>query len=242
MSKVVLIGSASELGNATALEFINKYPEKYKSLFRVGRSKISSEFVWTNPRDVSTCVLSDLGSLKFGKNDMVIIALGYLSEGLFEDNFSSLKLDEIYQSIEITGMVSSMVVIKVIEMLERVGGGDLVVFSSVAAQPILKANLFYGSSKNFLENIIEGLRKDAKKRNIRISIVRPGFVETKLNKDRSKTSFSTTVDKVATEVVRKFPQRIIYVPSIFRLIGFMLSGSSLLRFIANRKIVRSYTR
>jgi decaprenylphospho-beta-D-erythro-pentofuranosid-2-ulose 2-reductase len=242
MSQVVLIGSASELGNATALEFINKHPEKYQSLFRVGRSKISSEYVWTNPDDVSKCIISDLGSLTFGKNDMVIVALGYLSEGLLENNFNSLKLDEIYQSIEITGMVSSLVVIKVIEMLELVGGGDLVVFSSVAAQPILKANLFYGASKNFLENIIEGLRKDAKKKNVRISIVRPGFVETKLNKDRAKTSFSTTVDKVATAVVQKFPQKIIYVPHIFRLIGFILSRSRLLRLIANRKIIRSYTR
>ena len=148
MPKVVLIGSTSELGNATALEFTSKFPERYLSVFRVGRSSISSDFVWTKPDDVYSCVVSDLDSLDLKRNDLVIIALGYLSNGLLDSNLESLDLAEIVKTIEITGVVSSTVMIKITKLLSKVGGGDIIVFSSVAASPVLEANLFYGASYN----------------------------------------------------------------------------------------------
>jgi short-subunit dehydrogenase len=242
MGKVILIGSTSELGNAAALEFIKMYPDQYLSLFRVGRSIINSDLVWTNPNNVSSCVLTDLDSLEIERNDLVIIALGYLSKGLMDPNLGNLNLEEIHQSIEITGSVSAMAVIKVTSMLAIAGGGKVVVFSSVSASPILKASLFYGASKNFLEKIIEGLRPVALENNVHIAVIRPGFVATKLNEGRNKTLFSTTTAKVAREVVRRFPQKIIYVPSIFRIIELGLIRIKFLRKIANRKIEKSYSR
>ena len=240
MPKVVLIGSTSELGNATALEFAGKFPERYQSVFRVGRSSSSADFVWTKPDDVYSCVISDLDSLDLERNDLVIIALGYLSNGLLDSNLESLDLAEIVKTIEITGAVSSIVMIKTTKILSKVGGGDLIVFSSVAASPVLKANLFYGASKNFLEKITAGLRTAAAKNNVRISIIRPGFVETKLNEHRKKTSFSTTTDQVAKDIVRKFPKQNIYTPTIFRIIEFALVRSRFLRLMANRRIVNSF--
>jgi decaprenylphospho-beta-D-erythro-pentofuranosid-2-ulose 2-reductase len=130
--------------------------------------------------------------------------------------------------------------IKTTKILSKVGGGDLIVFSSVAASPVLKANLFYGASKNFLEKITAGLRTAAAKNNVRISIIRPGFVETKLNEHRKKTSFSTTTDQVAKDIVRKFPKQNIYTPTIFRIIEFALVRSRFLRLMANRRIVNSF--
>jgi decaprenylphospho-beta-D-erythro-pentofuranosid-2-ulose 2-reductase len=240
MPKVVLIGSTSELGNATALEFTSKFPERYLSVFRVGRSSISSDLVWTKPDDVYSCVISDLDSLDLKRNDLVIIALGYLSNGLLDSNLESLDLAEIVKTIEITGVVSSIVMTKITKLLSKVGGGDIIVFSSVAASPVLKANLFYGASKNFLEKITAGLRTAAAKNNVRISIIRPGFVETKLNEHRKKTSFSATTDQVAKDIVRKFPKQNIYTPTVFRIIEFALVRSRFLRFMANRRIINSF--
>jgi short-subunit dehydrogenase len=222
------------------MEFIKVFPDKYQGLFKVGRSAASSDFVWTNPNDISKCITSDLASLDISKNDLVIIALGYLSRGLIDSKLGELNLEEINKSMEITGIVSSIAVIQIVKLLSLAGGGDIVVFSSVAASPVLKANLFYGASKNFLEKIVEGLKSDAKKNNVQISIICPGFVETKLNKNRKKTSFSTTTNEVAKMIVHKFPKEKIYIPSVFQIIELGLKISKILRFIANKKIIKSY--
>lgn len=240
MAKIVLIGSTSELGNATADKFLRKFPSHFTSILRIGRESGFSDITWQSRTYESNSVITAINAAKIDKGDLIILAVGCLCEGVTFSNYQTLDLNKIVECIEITGAMSALLLVSSIKSLSTAGGGSIVLFSSVASSPVLSSNLFYGSSKMYLEMIAQGFEPYLEKMNIRMSIVKPGFVSTKLNSHRTPTKFSTTTDKVANKIVRKFPNRVIYIPTFFRVITFFLNKSNLLRKIANATLEKSF--
>lgn len=239
MAKIILIGATSELGNATANKFLETSPAMYTHLLRVGREIESSDITWKNCGDLTETVESTISAASIGKGDLIILALGSLCEGITTKNIYALNVTNLGKSMEVTGLMSCIAFLSCIKALAVEGGGGVIVFSSVASNPVLTTNLFYGASKKYLEIIVMGVRSYTRLANVKVSLVRPGFVATKMNSNRKATPFSSSCENVANIIFKKFPSGIITIPAIFILISFLLEKSRFLRRIANKKIERS---
>jgi decaprenylphospho-beta-D-erythro-pentofuranosid-2-ulose 2-reductase len=85
--------------------------------------------------------------------------------------------------------------------LRQQGHGTLVVLSSVAGERARRANFVYGSSKAGLDAFFQGLGDSLVGTGVRVLIVRPGFVTTKMTDGMEKAPLSTSADEVAKVIV-----------------------------------------
>ena len=107
--------------------------------------------------------------------------------------------------------------------LRAQGHGTLVVLSSVAAERARRANFVYGSSKAGLDAFCQGLGDSLVGTGVRVVVVRPGFVHTKMTAGHKPAPLSTTPDAVADVVVRGLEKgaETIWAPPPLR---FVMSG------------------
>ena len=101
--------------------------------------------------------------------------------------------------INFGGLVSACLVVA--DRLEKQGYGTLVLMSSVAGLRARKDNFVYGSTKAGLDAFAQGLGDSLHGRGVRVVVVRPGFVRTKMTEGMDAAPFSTTPDKVAELIV-----------------------------------------
>ena len=97
------------------------------------------------------------------------------------------------------------------------GHGTIVVLSSVAGLRTRRSNYLYGASKAGLDAFAQGLADALMGTSVRVHIVRPGFVKTKMTEGLPPAPFSTTADAVAGAVVALMGSdrsRIVHVPSV----------------------------
>ncbi|MEO7837110.1 MAG: SDR family NAD(P)-dependent oxidoreductase, partial [Acidimicrobiales bacterium] len=86
--------------------------------------------------------------------------------------------------------------------LRQQGHGTLVVLSSVAGERARRANFVYGSSKAGLDSFFQGLGDSLVGSGVRVLVVRPGFVVTKMTAGLPPAPFSTTPNAVAAVIVK----------------------------------------
>jgi decaprenylphospho-beta-D-erythro-pentofuranosid-2-ulose 2-reductase len=86
--------------------------------------------------------------------------------------------------------------------MQEAGGGSIVVLSSVAAERPRRANAVYGSSKAALDALAQALGDDLADSNVRVLVVRPGFVRTRMTRGLEPAPLSTTPEAVANVVVQ----------------------------------------
>lgn len=76
----------------------------------------------------------------------------------------------------------------------------LIVLSSVAAERPRRGNAVYGASKAALDSLAQALGDDLREQNVRILVVRPGFVHTRMTEGLAPAPLSTTPEAVARVV------------------------------------------
>ena len=105
------------------------------------------------------------------------------------------------------------------EMRER-GEGTLVVLSTVAVERPRASNAIYGAAKAGLDALAQGLADASASSGVRVLVVRPGFVKTRMTAGLSPAPFATTPETVAEATVRALAGRAhtIWVPARLRLI------------------------
>jgi decaprenylphospho-beta-D-erythro-pentofuranosid-2-ulose 2-reductase len=84
--------------------------------------------------------------------------------------------------------------------LRAQGHGTIVVFSSVAGERVRKANFTYGSSKAGLDAFAQGLGDSLFGSGVRVLVVRPGWVATRMTEGMDPAPFATTPEAVADAV------------------------------------------
>lgn len=95
------------------------------------------------------------------------------------------------------------------------GGGTVVVLSSVAAARARRSNFVYGASKAAIDAFAQGLGDGLVERGVRVHVVRPGFVVSKMTAGLDPAPFATTPAEVAEAVARVVGSRrsrIVWVP------------------------------
>jgi decaprenylphospho-beta-D-erythro-pentofuranosid-2-ulose 2-reductase len=134
---------------------------------------------------------------ELGGADIVILAVGVLGErgGLPDDTAGALKV------LQVNLMVAGSLLIHSVRRLREQGGGTLVVLSSVAAERPRRANAVYGASKAGLDALAQGLGDALHDDGVRILVVRPGFVHTRMTRGLQPAPLSTTPQALARVVV-----------------------------------------
>lgn len=154
-----------------------------------------------------------------GDVDLVIIAYATLG------NENAQLSPELYAEVLYTNFYSQALVLNQInaKMVSQ-GHGQILQISSVAGIRPRKVNFVYGASKFGVDFIAQGLQKMNVDKNVFISILRPGFVHTKMTRNISPTPFALlkdTVGKLAAKGLIK-KKRIIYAPKELLSVMFVL--------------------
>ena len=235
MPKVILIGGSSEIGLAIVKQIRFHKPTEYRRQILVSTTLNGPECIPWEPRTARD-VEQALTKIKFEVGDVVIIAVGKLGGvGIAHQ----IDLSEIESTVKVNLEIPLYALLHSYKHLQACGGGQIVVLSSMAAFPTLPPNLFYGAMKSSLDLIARSLQESEKNTKVKISIVRSGFVPTKLNLGRTATPFALRADVVAKIVYKKLEKKIIWTPWFLVIISKVLSTSRLLRKIASKKIQSS---
>jgi decaprenylphospho-beta-D-erythro-pentofuranosid-2-ulose 2-reductase len=104
------------------------------------------------------------------------------------------------------------------------GHGIIVALSSVAGERARSSNFVYGSSKAGLDAFFQGLGDSLVGTGVRVLIVRPGFVHTKMTAGLPSVPLSTTPEEVAAVIVRGIETgaEVAWAPRPLRLVMFVL--------------------
>lgn len=94
------------------------------------------------------------------------------------------------------------VLVPVAERMRAQGHGAIVVLSSVAGERARKANYVYGASKAGLDAFAQGLGDDLAPEGIRVMVVRPGFVKTKMTAHLAGPPLAVTPEQVAAAIAK----------------------------------------
>lgn len=152
--------------------------------------------------------------------DLVIVAAGMLGDQALDERDASAVGKVI--TTNFTGPAAAMTA--VVEKMKKQGGGSILVLSSVAGAKVRRSNFIYGSSKAGLDSFALGFSDALWDTPIDVTVVRPGFVHTKMTDSLKAVPLSTTADKVAVAAIKGLENGspVVWVPQTFRLIIFAL--------------------
>lgn len=132
-----------------------------------------------------------------GDIDVTIVAFGLLgdNEKAWTDGAAATELAQ----VNYTGAVS--VGVALANQLTRQKHGALVVLSSVAGERARRSNFVYGSTKAGLDAFYTGLTEALRPHGVTVTVVRPGFVRTRMTEGLKPAPLSTTPEAVAQVIV-----------------------------------------
>jgi len=149
-----------------------------------------------------------------GDLDVVVAAFGILGDQAEAEQRAAAAVD--VARTNYVGAVS--VLTPVAEQLRAQGHGTLVVLSSIAGERARRSNYVYGSSKAALDAFAQGLSDRLVDSGVRVMIVRPGFVHTKMTAGATPPPLATTPEVVADAVIEGLAagRAIVWVPATLR--------------------------
>ncbi|WP_345713006.1 decaprenylphospho-beta-D-erythro-pentofuranosid-2-ulose 2-reductase [Kineococcus glutinatus] len=132
-----------------------------------------------------------------GDVDVAVVAFGQLgdAERLWQDADAAAQL----ATVNYTAPVALGV--RLAERLQRQGHGTIVAFSSVAGERARRSNFVYGSTKAGFDAFYTGLREALRPAGIRVVVVRPGFVRSKMTEGMKEAPLAVTPEQVAAVTV-----------------------------------------
>jgi decaprenylphospho-beta-D-erythro-pentofuranosid-2-ulose 2-reductase len=151
----------------------------------------------------------------FGDIDLVLIAFGVLGHNA---GLESRSVDAAENATtNYVGAVSSG--LAVARRMRHQGHGSIVVLSSVAGERTRRSNFVYGSAKAGLDAFAQGLGDALVGTGVRVIVVRPGFVHSKMTEGLAPAPFATTPEAVADAIADALAstKEIVWVPPVLRL-------------------------
>jgi len=152
--------------------------------------------------------------------DVVVVAVGVLGAqaGLDADPLEAIEV----MRVNFLGAGSLLIVC--LRQLRRRGRGTLILLSSVAAERPRASNPIYGAAKAGLDALAQGLSDAIASSGVRVLVVRPGFVKSRMTAGLEPAPFATTPEAVARATVAALHGRAetVWVPGRLRLIFAIL--------------------
>jgi decaprenylphospho-beta-D-erythro-pentofuranosid-2-ulose 2-reductase len=227
---IVVLGGTSEIGRAIATELLadttrtlvlacrrpdEANPEEFE---RAGLAVVVEQFdaAATDTHDGFVRGLAaDHGDL-----DVVVLAFGVLGSQADFDDDPAAAAEAVH--VNYTGAVSAS--LAVAAQMRRQGHGHLAVVSSVAGERVRSANYVYGSSKAGLDAFAQGLGDALHGSGARVTVIRPGFVHSRMTRGLKSAPFATTprvVGELAVAGMRR-GKHTVWTPGILRYVFMVL--------------------
>ena len=155
-----------------------------------------------------------------GGFDVVVLAVGVLGAqaGLDADREESLRV------LRVNFLGAGSLLLAALDALRRQGRGMLVVLSSVAAERPRAGNAIYGAAKAGLDSLAQGLADSLAGSGVRVLVVRPGFVRTRMTDGLKPAPFAVSAEEVAEATVRGLAgdAHTVWVPRVLRYVFAVL--------------------
>ena len=208
VQSVLVLGGTSEIGLATARRLVGKRARRVALAVRdPERAEPAAAELRALGAEVDVIQFdaTDLGSHerfvadafeRLGDVDVVLVAWGVLGdqERLARDHDAAVEAVQ----VNYTGVVS--VSIPLVERMRAQGHGTIVYLSSVAGERARASNFVYGSTKAGMDAFAQGLGDSLDGSGVRVMVVRPGFVKTKMTEGLDPAPLSTDADAVAETI------------------------------------------
>ncbi len=218
MEKAILItGASSGIGRALSLELAGR---SYRIALAARRTEvleeIQAEIQRAHPACKTTALALDVTNYAsvpetvrqavdtLGGIDIVFVNAGVgLSGKVGRDQFAKDK-----RTIE-TNLLGAIATVDaaVAHFLEQ-GGGQIVGVSSVAALRGMPGNAAYCASKAGLAIYLEALRAEVYRKNIHVSVLYPGYIDTPLNDMLKSRPFLISAEKGAAIIARLIEKKV----------------------------------
>lgn len=205
---ILLLGGTSEIGLATVEAFASDRPMRVVSAGRpsprldAAKARLEAKgcAVETLPfdaRDLDGHADVIAKAFAGGDVDVALVAFGLLgdNEQAWTDHATAVELAQ----VNYTATVSVGVLLA--EKMTAQGHGSIVAFSSVAGERARRSNFVYGSTKAGMDAFYSGLTEAVRPSGVHVTVVRPGFVHTKMTEGHTPAPLSTTPEAVAAVVV-----------------------------------------
>ncbi|MFJ9429065.1 decaprenylphospho-beta-D-erythro-pentofuranosid-2-ulose 2-reductase [Streptomyces sp. NPDC101490] len=224
---LLVLGGTSEIGLATARRLIAR---RTRTVWLAGRPSpalaAAAESLRALGAEVRTVPFDALDPESHeerlgkifteGDIDMVLLAFGVLGDQARDESDPVAAVRVALTNY--TGAVSAGLVCA--GALQAQGHGSLVVLSSVAGERARRADFIYGSSKAGLDAFAQGLGDALYGTGVRVMVVRPGFVRSRMTAGRVEEPFATTPEAVATaiELGLRRGSETVWVPGVLRMV------------------------
>jgi decaprenylphospho-beta-D-erythro-pentofuranosid-2-ulose 2-reductase len=209
-ASVFALGATSDIARALLERLVREGCER---AILAGRDERKLEAVAAHLRDagvgsVSTLTFDateveaagsvvDAGFAADEQIDLVVVAVGLLCDQPEDER----DPDRVAHCVAVNFTWPAAALARVAEHLSTQGSGRAVVFSSVAGVRVRRSNFVYGSAKAGLDSYARALNQTLVGTGAGITVVRPGFVVSKMTAGRTAPPLSTTPDAVAHDVV-----------------------------------------
>ena len=229
----VVIGGTSDIARAVMRALVGRRLRRIVLAGRdeVGLTAAAKELQALGADDVTTVVLDvadvdavaalpDRAAATLGQVDLVLVAAGMLGDQDADETDPQAVARLL--GVNTTGPAAAMTAFAC--LLRHQGQGRLVVLSSVAGVRVRRANYVYGSSKAGLDAFAQGVAEALRGSGAALTIVRPGWVATRMTSGRDPAPMATTPEAVAADVVAGLERSaaVVWSPAPLRLVFGLL--------------------
>jgi decaprenylphospho-beta-D-erythro-pentofuranosid-2-ulose 2-reductase len=214
--RILVIGGSSEIAGAIAAELIAQGARELvlagRDAAALGRSAealrergaVRVETVMLDAaRTFGHAAALRRAAETLGGIDVAILAVGVLGErgGLPDDIPAAVEV------LRVNTVGAGSLLMESAQLLREQGHGTLVVLSSVAAERPRAANAVYCASKAGLDALACALDDELHPAGVRVMVVRPGFVRTRMTRGLPEAPLATSAQAVAQETIRGMRRR-----------------------------------
>jgi decaprenylphospho-beta-D-erythro-pentofuranosid-2-ulose 2-reductase len=155
-----------------------------------------------------------------GDVDVAIVAFGLLgdAEELWQNQRKAVQIAE----INYTAAVSVGVLLG--EKMRAQGFGQIIAMSTVAGERVRRSNFVYGSTKAGLDGFYLGLGEALKEFGVRVLVIRPGQVRTRMSAHIKEAPLTVDKEYVANLAVTAAAKgkELVWAPGAFRYVMIVL--------------------
>lgn len=233
MQRVVIFGATSGIAEASAREFA----KAGASFFLVARNAVALDDLGADLKvrgaasvQMRVADLSDVENLPaicreagiaLGGIDVALIAHGVLPDQ--EACLASCR--KALETLQVNAVSPAVLMLEIAGYLTQQGHGHLVVLSSVAGDRGRPSNYIYGASKALLSVLGEGMALDLAAKGVKVLVVKPGFVDTKMTAAFKKGALWASASDVGGAIVgavKSGKSGVLYTPRWWQLIMFII--------------------